>query len=324
MHNTRLYIQCLSGEVLPLEFEHLQSYDRLMVCEVKLEIMDQYRIPTARERLIFADEVLKDGRRLVSYNIWDGYTIHLMQITPSVSLAWEEPDEEEDHPDDDQEEPDETDDEGDDGDAPPPPPPPSGSVPPSWAPELEPRDNHPGASVISNDMPNLSHRLNKIFTNDAEAAAIYEYYLLSHGQSPCGLARQQMRIIEDNFKHINFPEILRISLAAFPEYFAPPECTKELGAGRDTAKLYIQCLSGELLTLEFEDEQELRALLVCEVKLEIECVHRIPRSQQELIYDDQVLSDGWHLRSWNITSGSTIHLLQVATEDEFRGGSSRE
>ena len=63
-----------------------------MVCEVKLEIMHQYGVPTSRQQLIFEDEVLKDGRRLVSYGIWDGSTIHLMQVTTSVTYAWEEPD----------------------------------------------------------------------------------------------------------------------------------------------------------------------------------------------------------------------------------------
>ena len=54
--------------------------------------MDQYGIPVARQRLIFEDEVLIDGRSLVSYNIHNGSTIWLMQVTPTVTLAWEEPD----------------------------------------------------------------------------------------------------------------------------------------------------------------------------------------------------------------------------------------
>ena len=72
--------------------------------------------------------------------------------------------------------------------------------------------------------------------------------------------------------------------------------------------------------MEFDDELELRSLLVCEVKLEIECHHNIPRNQQQLIYEDQVLSDGWHLRSWDIKDGSTIHLLQIAPANESMGG----
>ena len=63
-----------------------------MVCEVKLEIMDQWGIPTARQQLIFEGEVLIDGRRPASYNIRDGSTIYLMQFTPKVTYAWEEPD----------------------------------------------------------------------------------------------------------------------------------------------------------------------------------------------------------------------------------------
>ena len=58
-----------------LEFEHMSKFNTLMVCEVKLEIMDQWGIPTARQQLIFEDEVLIDGRRLISYNIQDGSTI---------------------------------------------------------------------------------------------------------------------------------------------------------------------------------------------------------------------------------------------------------
>ena len=54
--------------------------------------MDQYGVPTARQQLIFEDQVLSDGRRLSSYNIRDGSTIHLMQVTPTVTYAWEEPD----------------------------------------------------------------------------------------------------------------------------------------------------------------------------------------------------------------------------------------
>ena len=69
-----------------------EKFNTLMVCEVKLEIMDQMGIPTARQQLIFEDEVLIDGRRLISYNIRDGSTIWLMQVTPTVTYAWEEPD----------------------------------------------------------------------------------------------------------------------------------------------------------------------------------------------------------------------------------------
>ena len=63
-----------------------------MVCEIKLEIMDQWLVPVARQQLIFEDEVFIDGRTLVSYNIHNGSTIWLVQVTTSVRNAWEEPD----------------------------------------------------------------------------------------------------------------------------------------------------------------------------------------------------------------------------------------
>ena len=83
LSKTTLYIQCL---------EHMKSFNKLMVCEIKLEIMDQYGIPVARQRLVFEDEVLIDGRTLVSYNIHNGSEIWLMLVTTSVRAPLEEPD----------------------------------------------------------------------------------------------------------------------------------------------------------------------------------------------------------------------------------------
>ncbi len=81
----------MNGETWTLELEHIKNYKKLMVCDIKLEILSEYGIPVVQQRLVFEDEVLIDGRTLVSYNIRDGSEIWLMLVTTSARDPWEEP-----------------------------------------------------------------------------------------------------------------------------------------------------------------------------------------------------------------------------------------
>ena len=69
--------------------------------------------------------------------------------------------------------------------------------------------------------PGTTHDLQPIFADPAEAAAICEYHRLSHEHSPnlVGVVRHGIQQLEEAFPHLNFPEILRIAVTVFPEYF---------------------------------------------------------------------------------------------------------
>ena len=255
---TTLYIQRLDGAVWTLRFEHMRHFNQLMICEIKLEIMDQWGIPIAQQQLIFEDEILMDSRSLRSYNIQNGSTICLVQLSPPVQHRWSSPaaNDEEDRPDDEdnQEEPEE-DDEGDDEESPPPSPPSSNDTPPENPATAQPPSKDDSAESSQGvapetemgSLPTTHHRasrlgsLHDIVTDKAEAAAVYEYHLLSDGGSPCSLARQSMRAIEDAFPHLDFPEILRMASTFFPECLEQPP--DSVPARQEAAKLHIQCLN---------------------------------------------------------------------------------
>ena len=57
-----------------------------------------------------------------------------------------------------------------------------------------------------------------MFSDPAEAEAIREYRLLGTelAASANSLARHNMRALEENFPHLNLPEILRIAGPVFP------------------------------------------------------------------------------------------------------------
>jgi ubiquitin len=71
--DTQIFIKTLAGKIITLEFEPSDS-----IGTIKRKIQDKEGIPPEKQRLIFGDMLLEDGRTLADYDIIEGATLNLV------------------------------------------------------------------------------------------------------------------------------------------------------------------------------------------------------------------------------------------------------